>query len=132
MVTPQSCRSVELQEARRALQPIAEGFLSATRQCLFNFNPVTHLPLPGTTTGISAADRTATVRALADSNTKPSDFNRPGHIFPLVARNGGVLTRNGHTEATLGMAVISLGCLVMRGPSPFLSLCSPLMWLLAA
>eukprot|EP00123_Amoebidium_parasiticum_P014177 comp22377_c0_seq1/m.33361 comp22377_c0_seq1/g.33361 ORF comp22377_c0_seq1/g.33361 comp22377_c0_seq1/m.33361 type:complete len:252 (-) comp22377_c0_seq1:16-771(-) len=54
----------------------------------------------GTTTGISASDRAATCRAMADPTVRPDDFNRPGHIFPLVSREGGVLTRTGHTEAT--------------------------------
>ena len=53
----------------------------------------------GTASGISVADRTATVRAMADDNARPSDFARPGHIFPLIAREGGVLRRAGHTEA---------------------------------
>jgi 3,4-dihydroxy 2-butanone 4-phosphate synthase/GTP cyclohydrolase II len=55
--------------------------------------------LGGTTTGISAADRAATLRALADPTTRASHFARPGHIFPLRARAGGVLKRAGHTEA---------------------------------
>ncbi len=54
----------------------------------------------GTSTGISAMDRAATIRALASSDTKPSDLARPGHIFPLIAVKGGVLRRPGHTEAT--------------------------------
>lgn len=53
----------------------------------------------GTTTGISADDRAITVRKLADPASQPGDFIRPGHIFPLIARNGGVLKRTGHTEA---------------------------------
>jgi len=57
----------------------------------------------GTTTGISAADRAATIRALIDPATKPSDLNRPGHIFPLRYRAGGVLKRAGHTEATVDL-----------------------------
>ena len=57
----------------------------------------------GTTTGISAGDRAATVRALIDVETKPSDLNRPGHIFPLRYRPGGVLKRAGHTEATVDL-----------------------------
>ncbi len=57
----------------------------------------------GTTTGISAEDRAATIRALIDPHTKPSDLNRPGHIFPLRARPGGVLKRAGHTEATIDL-----------------------------
>jgi 3,4-dihydroxy 2-butanone 4-phosphate synthase/GTP cyclohydrolase II len=58
----------------------------------------------GTTTGISAADRTATIRALIDEHTKPSDLVRPGHVFPLRYRAGGVLKRAGHTEAAVDLA----------------------------
>ena len=57
----------------------------------------------GTTTGISASDRAATVRALIDPETRASDLNRPGHIFPLRYRAGGVLKRAGHTEATVDL-----------------------------
>jgi 3,4-dihydroxy-2-butanone 4-phosphate synthase len=58
----------------------------------------------GTTTGISAADRSATIRALVDQKATGSDFNRPGHVFPLRAVEGGVLQRPGHTEATVDLA----------------------------
>ena len=58
----------------------------------------------GTTTGISASDRSATIRALADPHTRPTDLNRPGHIFPLRYRPGGVLKRAGHTEAAVDLA----------------------------
>jgi 3,4-dihydroxy 2-butanone 4-phosphate synthase/GTP cyclohydrolase II len=57
----------------------------------------------GTTTGISASDRAATVRALIDPETRASDLNRPGHIFPLRYRAGGVLKRAGHTEAAVDL-----------------------------
>jgi 3,4-dihydroxy 2-butanone 4-phosphate synthase/GTP cyclohydrolase II len=57
----------------------------------------------GLTTGISAEERTNTVRALANSNSGAADFVRPGHIFPLVAREGGVLMRSGHTEACVDL-----------------------------
>ncbi|MDE2770437.1 MAG: bifunctional 3,4-dihydroxy-2-butanone-4-phosphate synthase/GTP cyclohydrolase II [Bacteroidota bacterium] len=57
----------------------------------------------GTSTGISAADRAATIRALADPKSTAADFARPGHVFPLIARNGGVLRRTGHTEATVDL-----------------------------
>jgi 3,4-dihydroxy 2-butanone 4-phosphate synthase len=60
--------------------------------------------LKGTTTGISAADRAATVRALVDDRTKPDEFARPGHIFPLRANPRGVLGRPGHTEAAVDLA----------------------------
>ncbi len=58
----------------------------------------------GCTTGISAHDRSQTVQALIDPNTRPEDLGRPGHIFPLRARAGGVLRRTGHTEATVDLA----------------------------
>lgn len=58
----------------------------------------------GTTTGISVYDRAITIRAMADSNSKPEDFARPGHIFPLMAAQGGVLRRAGHTEAVVDLA----------------------------
>jgi len=58
----------------------------------------------GTTTGISAHDRAATVRALVDPSTHPNDLQRPGHMFPLRARRGGVLKRAGHTEASVDLA----------------------------
>ncbi|WP_310793573.1 bifunctional 3,4-dihydroxy-2-butanone-4-phosphate synthase/GTP cyclohydrolase II [Salipaludibacillus neizhouensis] len=57
-----------------------------------------------TTTGISAPERSITVKSLIDKNTKAADFQRPGHIFPLIAKEGGVLRRAGHTEATVDLA----------------------------
>lgn len=58
----------------------------------------------GCGTGISAQDRSKTVKALVNPNTKPGDLGRPGHIFPLKAKKGGVLRRSGHTEATIDMS----------------------------
>ncbi len=58
----------------------------------------------GTSTGISASDRSKTILSLIDQATRPSDLGRPGHIFPLKARDGGVLRRTGHTEATVDLA----------------------------
>lgn len=58
----------------------------------------------GTTTGISTSDRSKTIQALVDPNTTPEDLGRPGHIFPLKAKKGGVLRRAGHTEATIDFA----------------------------
>jgi 3,4-dihydroxy 2-butanone 4-phosphate synthase/GTP cyclohydrolase II len=62
----------------------------------------------GTTTGISADDRTNTIRALANGNTGRADFVRPGHIFPLIAKDGGVLMRSGHTEAAVDLCRFSV------------------------
>ncbi len=58
----------------------------------------------GCTTGISASDRSKTIQALINPNIKPEEFGKPGHIFPLKAKNGGVLRRAGHTEATVDLA----------------------------
>lgn len=58
----------------------------------------------GCTTGISASDRSKTIKALIDPSTRPEDLGRPGHIFPLRAKNGGVLRRAGHTEAAIDLA----------------------------
>ena len=57
----------------------------------------------GVTTGVSASDRLTTIRAAVADNAKPSDLNRPGHVFPLRAQPGGVLSRRGHTEATIDL-----------------------------
>ena len=73
----------------------------------------------GTSTGSSAADRAVTIRRLADTDAKPSDFNRPGHVNPLMARAGGVLKRPGHTEATVdllrlaGLTPVGVICEIM-------------------
>ena len=72
-----------------------------------------------TTTGISAYERADTIRSLSDLSTKPSDLRRPGHVFPLVAREGGVLVRDGHTEATIdlmqlaGLEEVGICCEIM-------------------
>jgi 3,4-dihydroxy 2-butanone 4-phosphate synthase len=70
----------------------------------------------GVTTGVSAADRITTIRAAIADGAKPSDLNRPGHVFPLRARNGGVMTRRGHTEATVDL-------MQLAGLKPFGVLC---------
>lgn len=57
----------------------------------------------GVTTGLSAADRLTTVRAASNKNAAPADLSKPGHIFPLRAKNGGVLERNGHTEGSVDL-----------------------------
>ena len=73
-----------------------------------------------TTTGISAAERSVTAMKAVEDGARPEDFRRPGHMFPLIARSGGVLERNGHTEATVdllrhaGMRQCGLCCEIMR------------------
>ena len=72
-----------------------------------------------TTTGISAFERAETIRYLVDPDAKPEDFRRPGHVFPLIAKKGGVLERDGHTEATVdlmklaGLKEVGLCCEIM-------------------
>ena len=61
----------------------------------------------GISTGVSAADRAKTILTLASPDSKPSDLRRPGHIFPLKYRNGGVLKRAGHTEASVDLVALS-------------------------
>ncbi|AAZ40712.1 3,4-dihydroxy-2-butanone 4-phosphate synthase [Candidatus Blochmanniella pennsylvanica str. BPEN] len=70
----------------------------------------------GVTTGVSAADRLTTIRASIEDSAKPSDLNRPGHVFPLRAQNGGVLARFGHTEAAVDLTLLA-------GLKPFGVLC---------
>ncbi|CEG21678.1 Riboflavin biosynthesis protein RibBA [Planococcus massiliensis] len=60
-----------------------------------------------TTTGISAFERSHTIKSLADPLAEANDFNRPGHVFPLIAKSGGVLVRNGHTEAAVDLAKLA-------------------------
>ncbi len=82
-----------------ALPPMVESNQEAHR-CAF---AISADYLPGMTTGISAAERAATLRALANGETGADDFVRPGHIFPLSYQTGGVLVRSGHTEAAVDL-----------------------------
>lgn len=88
-----------------------------------------------TTTGISAAERSYTVMKCVDENTKPNDLRRPGHVFPLVARDGGVLVRNGHTEATVdlmrlaGLKQCGICCEIMEDDGTMMR--TPNLWKLA-
>jgi 3,4-dihydroxy 2-butanone 4-phosphate synthase/GTP cyclohydrolase II len=95
------CAPLPLEEARRLnLQPMVadnDAPLSTAFTVSVDYRV-------GLTTGISAEERCATVRALANHNAGARDFVRPGHVFPLVARDGGVLMRTGHTEAAVDLA----------------------------
>ena len=88
-----------------------------------------------TTTGISAAERSYTMMKCADAETKPGDLRRPGHVFPLIARYGGVLVRNGHTEATVdllrlaGMTECGVCCEIMEDDGTMMR--TPRLWELA-
>ncbi len=88
-----------------------------------------------TTTGISAAERSFTMIKCADENTLPSDLRRPGHVFPLISRAGGVLVRNGHTEATVdlmrlaGLKECGVCCEIMRDDGTMMR--TPELWEMA-
>ena len=88
-----------------------------------------------TTTGISAAERSYTMMKCADEGTKPGDLRRPGHVFPLIARPGGVLVRNGHTEATVdlmrlaGLKECGVCCEIMEDDGTMMR--TPNLWKLA-
>ncbi len=88
-----------------------------------------------TTTGISAAERSVTAMKCTEDDAKPQDFRRPGHMFPLVARKGGVLVRNGHTEATVdlmrlaGLKECGLCCEIMADDGTMMR--TPQLWEMA-
>ena len=100
------CATLTTERARRLeLAPMVQHNTETQRTAFLVTVDYRH----GTTTGISAADRAATIRALVDDATRPDDLLRPGHIFPLEARDGGVLKRAGHTEAAIDLARMA-GC----------------------
>ncbi len=88
-----------------------------------------------TTTGISAAERSYTMMKCADENTKPEELRRPGHVFPLIAKKGGVLVRNGHTEATVdlmrlaGLEECGVCCEIMENDGTMMR--TPNLWKMA-
>lgn len=91
------CMPVDIDTAHRLDFPPMVGENTDNHETAFTVS-VDHV---STSTGISAFDRSATALALVDKNSRPSDFRRPGHMFPLIAKKGGVFVRNGHTEATV-------------------------------
>lgn len=96
-LTQQRCNELEL--------GLMVGHNTAVHET--NFTVSIDLIGNGCTTGISASDRSRTIFSLIDSGTKPEDLGRPGHIFPLMAKNGGVLRRAGHTEAAIDLPVLA-------------------------
>ena len=95
-ITDAQCRQLDL-------PPMVEHNNSVNKTAF----TVTIEAAEGVTTGVSAADRITTVRAAIADGAKPSDLNRPGHVFPLRAQAGGVLTRGGHTEATIDLMTLA-------------------------
>jgi 3,4-dihydroxy 2-butanone 4-phosphate synthase/GTP cyclohydrolase II len=97
------CTPLTADEARRLrLNPMVQDN-DAPMQTAFTVS----VDVKGSTTGISAEERTQTVRALANPNMGAGDFVRPGHIFPLIAKDGGVLMRSGHTEAAVDLCQLA-------------------------
>ncbi|MET9674368.1 bifunctional 3,4-dihydroxy-2-butanone-4-phosphate synthase/GTP cyclohydrolase II [Streptomyces sp. NPDC006482] len=97
------CAPMEDEELERLQLPQMVEHNTESMRTAFTVS-VDASPAHGVTTGISAADRATTLRMLASGSHEPSDFVRPGHIFPLRAKAGGVLVRNGHTEAAVDLA----------------------------
>ncbi|MCX4450280.1 MULTISPECIES: bifunctional 3,4-dihydroxy-2-butanone-4-phosphate synthase/GTP cyclohydrolase II [unclassified Streptomyces] len=97
------CAPMENDELERLELPQMVGHNTESMQTAFTVS-VDASAAHGVSTGISAADRATTLRLLAGGTAGPGDFVRPGHIFPLRARSGGVLVRNGHTEAAVDLA----------------------------
>jgi 3,4-dihydroxy 2-butanone 4-phosphate synthase/GTP cyclohydrolase II len=93
-LTEERCRELELEPMVKSNTSMHETAFTVSVDLLGH----------GTSTGISASDRSKTILALVDPATKPEDLGRPGHIFPLMAKNGGVLRRSGHTEAAVDLA----------------------------
>lgn len=110
------CTPMSIEEAHRLNLPQMVSENTDNHSTAFTVS-IDHID---TTTGISAEERAYTCRKCTDKNIKPTDLRRPGHVFPLVARKGGVLSRNGHTEATVdllrlaGLKQIGLCCEIMR------------------
>ncbi|MFE7618285.1 bifunctional 3,4-dihydroxy-2-butanone-4-phosphate synthase/GTP cyclohydrolase II [Streptomyces sp. NPDC057496] len=97
------CAPMENDELERLELPQMVGHNTESMRTAFTVS-VDASAAHGVTTGISAADRATTLRLLAGGEAGPADFVRPGHVFPLRARSGGVLVRNGHTEAAVDLA----------------------------
>ena len=98
------CISVTKNDANRLSLDLMEQKNTSLHETNFT---VSVDAVANTTTGISAQDRAQTIRLMVDENSSPSDFARPGHIFPIIAKDGGVLRRSGHTEASMDLAQLA-------------------------
>jgi len=125
LVTPETVNFMAKEGRGLICSPISRGIAERLEFCPMvndnaeanqcNFTVSVDLK-KGTTTGISASDRAKTILAISEDKSGAGDFNRPGHIFPLVARDGGVLVRAGHTEAAVDL-------MAMAGVSPVAVIC---------
>jgi 3,4-dihydroxy 2-butanone 4-phosphate synthase / GTP cyclohydrolase II len=100
------CTAIRRQRAEELELPLMVPLERNTESTGVNFT-VSVNATHGITTGISAYDRTETIKQLADQNSLATDFTRPGHVFPLIARDGGVLERAGHTESAVELAQLA-------------------------
>jgi 3,4-dihydroxy 2-butanone 4-phosphate synthase / GTP cyclohydrolase II len=116
MITPEAVNFMTKHARGLICMPVTEAIAKEKQLDLMTYNNTeskhTNFTVSidyrhGTTTGISAFDRFKTIRALLDEKSVPADFARPGHMFPLIAREGGVLVRAGHTEAAVDLAVLA-------------------------
>ena len=98
------CVPMEVEDLQRLHIPLMTKYSTDRQGTKFTISVDA---VDGTTTGISATERARTIRALANPESKPEDFLRPGHIFPLLAEKGGVLKRAGHTEAAVDLAKLA-------------------------
>ena len=98
------CVSINKEDAKRLQLDLMEQKNTSLHETNFT---VSIDAVKDTTTGISAQDRSKTIRLMVDENSKPEDFARPGHIFPILAKDGGILRRSGHTEASLELAELA-------------------------
>ena len=98
------CISVTKNDANRLSLDLMEQKNTSLHETNFT---VSVDAVANTTTGISAQDRAQTIRLMVDEKSSPSDFARPGHIFPIIAKDGGVLRRSGHTEASMDLAQLA-------------------------
>lgn len=97
------CTTITKQQAVKLQLPLMVDPLENSEKTKVNFTVSVNAKI-GITTGVSAFDRLKTINILADPKSSPSDLSRPGHVFGLIAKNGGVLERNGHTEAAVDIA----------------------------
>ncbi|MCH7492277.1 3,4-dihydroxy-2-butanone-4-phosphate synthase [Patescibacteria group bacterium] len=97
------CSAITKQQANRLSLPLMVSPKKNTEKTKVNFT-ISVNAKKGITTGVSAFDRAKTIKVLANPKSKPSDLTRPGHVFGLVAKQGGVLEREGHTETAIDLA----------------------------
>ena len=100
------CVAISKSQAAKLQLPLMVDRIDNTEKTKVNFS-VSVNAAHGITTGVSAFDRAKTIKLLAHANSKPEDLTRPGHVFPLIGEEGGLLKRSGHTEAAVAMSTLA-------------------------